>query len=94
MVIYPDRSHMASDAKYSQSNAELNSNVKLIVFATPMLIVMLCNKPIYLIGFAKKIAISVLKSAKKEYQNIDIDYNIGQYWCEMVLSGLCNRLFC
>ena len=64
------------------------------------LTLVLCNKPIYHIGYCKNFAISVLKSTNKEYRNIRLseyrymDYNIGKYRFEMVLSGLRNRLFC
>ena len=51
------------------------------------------NKPIIKLVLQKN-AISVLKSTKNEYQNIDIDYNIGIYWSEMILSGPGNGLFC
>mgnify|MGYP001800761384 CR=1 FL=1 len=64
-------------------------------------LVVLRNKPIYMyhIGFAKKVHYWFRKAPKTNieisvYQKIDIDYNdIGEYRSEMVLLGLCNRLF-
>ena len=56
----------------------------------------LCNKPIYRIGFAKKCNIGFEKHQKRisKYRNINIDYNIGQDQSGMALSGLGYRLFC
>ena len=51
---------------------------------------MLCNKPIiYHIGLQKNV-ISFLADTKKEYRNININYNISQHRSEMVLLGLGN----
>ena len=56
---------------------------------------MLCNKlGLHIVSVLQKtcnISFEQLQKRISEYQNIDIDYNIGHYRSEMGLSGLGNR---
>ena len=49
----------------------------------------------YIVSSLQKVCNTVfgLKSNKNEYQNIDLDNNIGQYRFEIVLLALGSRLF-
>ena len=73
--------------KYFRFSAKTNQNSSESCSAVSQYIVSVLQNAC-IIGFEKHHK-WILK-----YQIIDVDYNIGQYRYEMVLSGLGNTLFC